>query len=88
MEYITFKQFIYTINIRKCPKSKDGGVLQDNTTIRIYYDTSDTDNYIEIGWYDYYSKDVSWELLKEMLSKKIIDSIVTDFVYDEDYGCF
>ena len=23
-----------------------------------------------------------------MLSKKIIDSIVTDFGYDEDYGCF
>lgn len=89
MKFITFKQFIYTINIRNCYLSEKGKELQNNEIIRIYYGTEyKKDNYIEIGWYDYFNKDTVWNILKETLNKKILDSVVTDFRYNEDYMCF
>lgn len=88
MEYITFKQFIYTINIRELYKSENDESLQGNTTIRIYHNNIKSKDYVEIGWYDYHNKDTSWELLKEVLNEQILDSIVTDFRYNEDYSCF
>lgn len=83
MKFITFKQFIYTINIRYCHND-----LDDNYMIRLYYGTEHKkDNYIEIGWYDFFNKDTIWNILENSLNKKILDSIVTDFRYNEDYGC-
>lgn len=87
MEYITFKQLIYTINIRELYKTKNDESLQGNTTIRIY-NVKSKDDFVEIGWYDYYNKDTSWDLLKEVLNEQILDSIVTDFRYNGDYSCF
>jgi len=88
MEYITFKQFIYTINIRDCYKI-DGKEISDNQVIRLYYGTEyKKDNYTEIGWYDYFNKDAVWEILKLSLNKNILDSVVTDFRYNRDIECF
>ena len=88
MKYITFKQFIYTINIRDC-YTKNGKEILDNQIIRIYQGTEyKKDNYIEIGWYDYFNKDAVWDILKETLNKNILDSVVTDFRYNDEYMVF
>ena len=85
MPFITFKQFIYTINIRKYYKSKTGEGIQDNKVIRIYYNYEiNKEKYIDLGWYDYYTKDEIWDILKTMLNKNILEGYVTDFFYDED----
>lgn len=89
MKYITFKQFVYTINIRDCYISKEGKEINNNQIIRIYQGTEyKKDNYIEIGWYDYFNKDTVWNILKETLNKNILDSVVTDFRYNDDYMVF
>lgn len=88
MDYITFKQFIYTINIRNCYLSQEGKEINNNGIIRIYYGTEfKNDNYIEIGWYDYFNKDTVWKILKETLNKNILDSVITDFRYNDNYSC-
>ena len=86
MEYITFKQFIYTINIRDYYVSSNGTECHDNKIIRIYYDFNNTKKYIDLGWYDYYSKGTVWEVLESTLNKKILDSVITDIGYNEDYS--
>lgn len=90
MNFITFKQFIYTINIRDCYLSEKGIELEDNQVIRIYYKTNfnTKDHFIEIGWYDYFNKDTVWKILLETLNKNILNSVVTDFRYNEDYKVF
>ena len=88
MEYITFKQFIYTINIRDCYLI-DGKEISDNQVLRLYYGIEyKKDNYTEIGWYDYFNKDAVWEILKLSLNKNILDSVVTDFRYNKDIEGF
>lgn len=81
IQYITFKQFFYTINIRNCY----GNDIQDNQIIRLVYGLDERD-YIEIGWYDFYNKDYSWEILEKTLNKNIIDSIVTGIRYEEKFN--
>ena len=89
MEYITFKQFVYTINIRDCYLTDKGKEMNGNDIIRIYYGTEfKKDNYIEVGWYDYFNKDTVWEILNKTLNKNILESVVTDFGYNEDCMCF
>lgn len=89
MDYITFKQFVYTINIRDCHTSFSGKECEDNNIIRIYYGNDySKSTYIDIGWYDYFNKDTVWNILENSLNKKILDSVVTDFRYNEDYLCF
>lgn len=89
MEYITFKQFIYTINIRDCYTSAfTNKEVEDGALIRIYYGTEyKNDNYIDISWYDYFSKDSVWKALEDYLKKEILESVVTDFSFNQDYGC-
>ena len=88
MEYITFKQFVYTISIRDCCKSAfSGSEIEDNHVIRIYYGKEyDKDNYIDIGWYDFLRKGSVWKILGSYLKKEILESVVTDFFFDEDFG--
>ena len=89
MDYITFRQFVYTINIRDFHMSFNGKECQDNSIIRIYYGSDYKKGmYIDIGWYDYFNKDTVWDVLENSLNKKILDSVVTDFQYNEDYLCF
>lgn len=88
MEYITFKQFIYTINIRDYYTSfftkKE---VEDGALIRIHYGTEyKKDDYIDISWYDYFCKDSVWKILESYLKKEILESVVTDFSFNQDYG--
>lgn len=83
LQYITFKQFFYTINIRNCY----GDDIENNQIIRLINNNENEDNYIEIGWYDYFNKDSSWKILEKTLNKNILDSIVTDIRYEEKYNC-
>lgn len=90
MEYITFKQFIYTINIRDCYLNLNQKEILDNEVIRINWSKEGEgrkDFYIDIGWYDYANKDFVWEVLETYLSKEILNSVVTDFRYNEDFNC-
>lgn len=90
MEYITFKQFIYTINIRDCYTNKNNRETLDNSIIRINWSKkgdNKKDFYLDIGWYDYYNKDSVWEILESYLSRQILDSIVTDFRFNEEFNC-
>lgn len=86
MEYITFKQFVYTINIRDYYVGSSGTECHDNKIVRIYYNFDNMKEYIDLGWYDYYNKDAVWEVLENTLNKKILDSVITDIGYNEDYS--
>ena len=82
MEYITFKQFIYTISIRNCSTSPiTGATIDDDVSIRVYYD------YIDISWYDYSRKDEAWKTLEKYFKKEILESVVTDFFFNQDLCC-
>lgn len=58
MEFITFKQFVYTINIRESYKSIiSGKEVEDGRAIRIHYGKEyKKDDYIDISWYDFLIK--------------------------------
>lgn len=88
MEYITFKQFVYTISIRSSYKSIiSGNEVDDGRGIRIHYGKEcDKDNYIDIGWYDFLRKESVWKILGSYLKKEILESVVTDFFFNEDFG--
>lgn len=88
MEYITFKQFIYTISIRSSYKSAiSGNEVDDGNTIRIHYGKEyNKDNYIDISWYDFLNKGSVWKILENYLKKEILESVVTDFAFNEDFG--
>lgn len=87
LKYITFKQFIYTINIRDCFINNSGKETMDNQIIRLIYDSDNKDAYIDIGWYDYCPKNEIWKRLEKTLNKNILDSVVTDFRYQDDFNC-
>ena len=87
LKYITFKQFVYTINIRDCYTSRLGNEVMDNQIIRLIYNSNNKDDYIDIGWYDFFNKDAIWGRLEKTLNKNILESIVTDFKYQDDYSC-
>lgn len=59
----------------------------DNQIIRLIYNSNNKDDYIDIGWYDFFNKDAIWERLEKTLNKNILESIVTDFKYQDDYSC-
>ena len=88
MEYITFKQFIYTISIRSSYKSViSGNEVDDSETLRIHYGKEyEKGNYIDIGWYDFFNKGSVWKILGNYLKKEILESVVTDFSFNEDFG--
>lgn len=90
MEYITFKQFIYTINIRNFYLNEQRKEIKGNEIIRINWskegETKDR-FYIDIGWYDFFNKDSVWDILETYLSEKILNSYVTGFLYNEDFNC-
>lgn len=89
MEYITFKQFIYTISIRNCYTSPiTGATIDDDVSIRVYYGRGyDKYDYIDISWYDYSRKDTAWKTLEKYLREEILESIVTDFFFNQDLCC-
>lgn len=73
---ITFRQFIESYNFRKL--NYDGGY--DAKTIRIHFGSGD--NWFDFGVYDFDSS--KWERASCVLSKEILESIVSDFSYNED----
>ena len=82
LRYITFKQFIYTVNIRQYYNEK-----QDATNIRIYPDIEeirDKDLWFDFSWYDWANKDACWKILSNVLSEKILKSYITDIWLDEN----
>lgn len=89
MEYITFKQFVYTINIRNVYTSPiTGEQIDDSYMLRVHYGVEyDKDNYIDIDWYDYSRKDTVWKTLEKYLKKEILESVVTDFSFNKDLCC-
>lgn len=89
MEYITFKQFIYTINIKDSYVSAlTGKEIDDGTMLRVYYGRGyDKYDYIDISWYDYSRKDETWKTLEKYLKEEILESIVTDFFFNQDLCC-
>lgn len=88
MKYITFKQFVYTISIRSSYKSIiSGNEVDDGRSIRIHYGKEyKKDNYIDISWYDFFNKGSVWKILENYLKKEILESVVTDFSFNEDFG--
>ena len=76
MEFITFKQFIYTINVRQYNEDISGDKC-DSQIIRLYY-KSDSKQWIDIGWYDFSIKDSVWNRLSLFLNENILNSIVTN----------
>lgn len=76
LEYLTFKQFVYTINIRQYYNEKE-----DACPIRIYLDTI---SWIDLAWYDWCNKDTCWEFLEKILNKDILNSYVTSMGFIED----
>ena len=80
LEYITYKQFIYTINIRNCYQSCKNKDIMDCYPIRLYY----KEQWIDIGWYDYTTKRAVVETLSQFLTKEIMNSYVTDLRLDEE----
>lgn len=88
MDFITFKQFIYTLNIRDYHTNSKGEKCQDNDVIRIHLDSSSHDsfNYIELGWYDYMAKDDTWKILEITLNKSILNSKITDIQYNDKFN--
>nr|DAQ36297.1 MAG TPA: hypothetical protein [Caudoviricetes sp.] len=89
MEYITFKQFIYTIGIRDCYTSPiTGATIDDGLSIRVYYGRGyDKYDYIDISWYDYSLKKDAWKTLEKYFKKEILESIVTSFFFNQDLCC-
>lgn len=89
MEYITFKQFIYTIGIRDCYTSPiTGATIDDGVSIRVYYGRGyDKYDYIDISWYDYSLKKDAWKTLEKYFKKEILESIVTNFFFNQDLCC-
>lgn len=89
MEYITFKQFVYTISIRNCFTSPiTGKEIDDGTMLRVYYGREyDKYDYIDIDWYDYSRKNTVWKTLEKYLKKEILESVVTDFSFNQDLCC-
>ena len=82
MEFITFKQFIYTINVRQyneeCSSVED---RHDSQVIRLYWKDK-IDNWIDIGWYDFDRKGMVWDRLSLFLNENILNSIVTNVQLD------
>lgn len=87
MKFITFKQFIYTINITDYHRTiTTGKEIKDNRILRIHYGREyNKDDYIDIGWYDYFCKNNVWKILESYLKKEILESVVTDFLFNEDF---
>ena len=81
MEFITFKQFIYTINVRNY--NEENLDKLDSQIIRLYW-KSETKNWIDIGWYDFEIKDNVWNRLSLFLNDKILNSIVVQINMDYD----
>ena len=73
MEFITFKQFIYTICVRYY--NEDIPSKHDSQVIRLYWKDQSC-NWIDIGWYDFDGKDSVWNRLALFLNEKVLNSIV------------
>jgi hypothetical protein len=83
LRYITFKQFIYTVNIRRYDNEKQTG-----TDIRIYPDnieyTHENTSWFDLCWYDWFNKDAVWNYLNVVLSEDVLNSYVSDIWLDEN----
>ena len=85
LDYITFKQLFYTLNIRSCKYSKfENEVIEDCKAIKIYYNECFSRNWIQLGWNDIVDKLSSWKLLERFLKPEILNSYVTDIYYNDE----
>lgn len=89
--YITFKQLIYTLNIRDIRYGRfEKKEIEDTQIIKIYYDDNSSESfgierdYLQIGWNDFYNKDKVWENLEKFLKKEVLNSYVTDIKYNDE----
>ena len=81
LRYITFKQFIYTLSIRR---SEEPGA--EGNDIRIYPDIEgyNKNNWFDLCWYDFFNKSSVWNYLEKILSKDILNSFVDTIWEDSD----
>lgn len=91
LEYITFKQLIYTLNIRDMRYGRfEKKEIEDCQIIKIYYDDNSSDSfgnmreYLQVGWNDFFNKDTVWKTLEKFLKKEVLDSYVTDIRYNDE----
>ena len=75
LDYITFKQFFYTVNIR---------YIKCNRIIKIFYNEDMVSKWIQLGWNDFNDKLSSWNLLNQFLKPEILNSYVTDICYNDE----
>ena len=83
LRYITFKQFIYTVDIGQYINEK-----MDATSIRIYTDLDKDktkDNWFDLGFYDWSFKASAWKFLEKVLSKEILNSYVERIWIDDTF---
>ncbi len=83
LRYITFKQFIYTVDISKYFNEK-----QDAVCIRFFLEDSEISNcttsWFDLAWYDWHNKDASWNILNKILSKEILNSQIERIFMDDE----
>ena len=88
LEFITFKQFIYTINIRQYYTNFQNKEVKDGYPIRIHYSEGCMDykkeEWFDLSWYDFTAKETVWNNLSKILKEEVLNSFVTDFRYDEE----
>lgn len=88
LKFITFKQFIYTINIRQYYTNFQNKEVKDGYPIRIYYSEGFMDykkeEWFDLSWYDFTAKEAVWDNLSKILKEEVLNSFVTDFRYDEE----
>ena len=91
MDNISFEQFIKTYNFRYINDtvSHNKEIGNDTCIIRIYLPTDDfyRDNWFDFGIYDFGSKESTWEMCKQILSKEILNSYVSCVQYNPEYDC-
>lgn len=81
MGYITFKQFIYTINIRDV-YFNNGNEIDDCKVLRIHF--GGIRDWFYLGWDDFITKYEVWERLEKVLKPEILNSYITSIRYNED----
>lgn len=84
MGYITFKQFIYTLNTRNV-WFNNGKEIDDSQTIRIHY--GGIRDWFYLGWDDFVTKNEVWHRLETILSPKILNSYIMDIRYNDEWNC-
>lgn len=86
MKAITFEQFIDTFNFRDFNEYGNNDEEKfDSKIVRFYLDETCRD-WFEFGVYDFGTS--SWDIIKRVLNKKIVNSKVMSMTFDSTTGVF